>query len=82
MYLYKYLFKGPDRTLFSLNLEGQEEIDEIKDYINARYLSASEAAWKILQYDLTDRSPTVKSLAVHLPGRNLHRMCGTGGGES
>lgn len=45
MYLYKYLFKGPDRTMFSIGTLDNENVDEISDYINARYLSASEAAW-------------------------------------
>ena len=49
MYLYKYLFKGPDRTHFTLREQraqnSEEPIDEIKDYVTAHYLSASEAAW-------------------------------------
>ena len=38
-YLYKYIYKGQDRVLISI----MDQNDEIKKYINARYVSASEA---------------------------------------
>jgi hypothetical protein len=48
MYLYKYLFKGPDHALFRIHHstahEEQEPINEIKDYVDAHYLSSPEAA--------------------------------------
>jgi hypothetical protein len=78
-YLYKYLFKGPDRTMFSLS---EVEVDEISDYINARYLSASEAMWRIFQWDITSKTPAVKSLHVHLQSRNLHQMYSKDNSES
>ena len=46
MYLYKYLFKGPDYTQFQLMEDGtmtNEIENEFKDYIHGRYLSSSEA---------------------------------------
>ncbi|XGW32792.1 hypothetical protein V3C99_017366, partial [Haemonchus contortus] len=36
-YLYKYIFKGPDRA--NLNIESANEHDEIKQHLNARYVS-------------------------------------------
>ncbi|RPB02901.1 hypothetical protein L873DRAFT_1732425, partial [Choiromyces venosus 120613-1] len=57
MYLYKYLFKGPDWTLF--NIMSDEFHDEIADYIDTRYLSASEAAWQILEYNISRKEPSV-----------------------
>ena len=73
MYLYKYLFKGPDQAKFIV--EGEEEpFNEFEDYINARYLSSSEAVWRILNFDITNKSPSVISLSVHLPNRNLGQM--------
>lgn len=71
LYLYKYLFKGPDRTLFAFSENG---IDEAKEYIKGRYLSSSEAAWRIFQFDVTTKEPSVLNLRVHLPERNLHQM--------
>src|SRR5688572_18481158 len=71
-YLYKYLFKGVDKTMFAVR--DIESVNEIDDYIQARYLSASEAMWHIFQYDITGKIPAVIGLDVHLPGRNLPQM--------
>jgi len=70
MYLYKYCFKGPDRVLFHIQNEDRDLTDEIKDYINGRYLSAPEAAWRILGFDITSKEPSVTCLPIHLPGQN------------
>lgn len=74
MYLCKYLFKGPDQMMFKIHSENPNKVDEISDYINARYLSALEAAWRILQLNITERSPTIRSLSIHLLNRNLAQM--------
>ena len=79
MYLYKYLFKGPDRTKFAVRerLEGREQdepVNEIDDYVSGCYLSATEASWRILAYDITRKEPAVVSIAVHLPGTNFAQM--------
>ena len=80
MYLYKYLFKGPDKTIFAItgpdSLEQRDEqpTNEIKDYIRGRYLSASEAAWRILGYNVTYKKPGVIAIQPHLPGRNVSQM--------
>lgn len=70
MYLYKYLFKGPDHTLFRINRGESDQVDEIQDYVNGRYLSAPEASWRILGFDITSKEPSVTCLPVHLPGGN------------
>jgi hypothetical protein len=45
LYLYKYLFKGPDTTRFDIAIEGDPlPRREIDDFQIARYLSFSEAA--------------------------------------
>src|SRR5947209_3931955 len=67
MYLYKYLFKGPNRTRFTVqaqntqdpNSEEEEAVDEIKDYVAACYLSTTETAWQILSYHITRKEPAV-----------------------
>lgn len=71
MYLYKYLFKGPDHTLFRVRNQDSERIDEISDYVNGRYLSAPEAAWRIMNFEITSKEPSVSCLPVHLPGQNI-----------
>ena len=80
MYLYKYLFKGPDHTHFLItqhqqdNDEAETQLDEFKDYINGRYLSSSEAVWRIFNFHITQQTPTVKALRVHLPNQQLYQM--------
>ena len=76
-YLYKYVYKGHDRATIALyqsaNNNGQhtldhaEPVDEIKMYLDARYISSSESIWQIFCYKMHGRSPSVQRLAVHLP---------------
>jgi hypothetical protein len=79
-YLYKYVYKGHDRATVVLSrLDGGNEprsrdaepIDEIKMYLDARYISSSEAIWRIFHYRMHGRSPSVQRLAVHLPEKQL-----------
>ncbi|XP_003739875.1 uncharacterized protein LOC100902110 [Galendromus occidentalis] len=70
-YLFKYLYKGPDRARLRLHQERvptDEEHDEINDYWDARYVCAPEAAHRIFGFGMTDRSDVVVRLQVHLPG--------------
>ncbi|XP_027083756.2 uncharacterized protein [Coffea arabica] len=65
-YLYKYIFKGHD--LISFNLLDQESsgtIDEINSFLQARWVSPSEALWRIYEFRLTEMNPTVYTLQVH-----------------
>ncbi len=78
-YLYIYVYKGHDRATVSfsqsINRAGQEatgtdeSIDEIKMYLDARYVSSSESMWRIFHFKMHGRSPNVQRLAVHLPNR-------------
>lgn len=45
--------------------------DEIKRWLDGRYVSASEAAWRIFHFEMHDRSPNVIRLQVHLPGQHM-----------
>lgn len=51
-----------------------EQVDEIEDYWNARYLSAGEATWRILGFHITHKQPAVSSLTVHLEDSIRHRQ--------
>ena len=53
-YLFKYIQKGPDLTSLEIN-----EHDEIKRYTEGRYISPSEAAHHIFQYDIHGQVPNV-----------------------
>lgn len=43
-------------------------IDEIKSFLDGRYISASEAHWRMISFSMHQESPNVVRLAVHLPG--------------
>ena len=47
-YINKYIDKGSDCGTLTLH----DEKDEVKHYIDGRYVSASEAAWRIFQYNM------------------------------
>ena len=60
-YIHKYLYKGHDRTTMEL---GQNR-DEIKQYLDARYVSALEVCWRFLERELYTQKPPVIPLPVH-----------------
>lgn len=64
--MYKYVYKGHDRVM--VEFQG-EQPDEIRKFVDARYVSASEACWRIFQFDLQDRYPPIQRLALHLPNK-------------
>ena len=80
--MYKYIYKGHDRATIKLQMmshaEGQGAlhdpidgvVDEINRYLDARYVSASEACWRIYEYDMHEEKPDVQRLQVHLPMLN------------
>jgi len=41
--------------------------DEETNHLDARYVSAPEASWRIFKFRLTDRSHTISRLPIHLP---------------
>ncbi|XP_038717417.1 uncharacterized protein LOC120010695 [Tripterygium wilfordii] len=76
-YLFKYVNKQPDRATAVLHVEGRHKktdepscstnIDEVKQYLDCRYISATEACWRIFQFDINYREPGVERLSFHLP---------------
>ena len=64
-YLYKYIYKGHDAA----NIEIRERLDhdEVKTYLDARYVSAPEAIWRLFEYNMHHQSHTVIRLGLHLP---------------
>ncbi|KAL6218678.1 hypothetical protein ACLB2K_011888 [Fragaria x ananassa] len=64
-YLYKYIYKGPDRE--SLEVQSNPEFDEISQFVDARWVCAPEALWKIFKFALNKVYPTVERLQIHLP---------------
>ena len=67
-YVYKYIYKGPDRTIAGVTERVNQE-DEITTYVDARYLGSCEAAYRIFDFSISDRHPSVMLLALHEPDR-------------
>jgi len=63
-YIYKYCYKGSDLAKARILYGG----DEIEAYKSIRYISSSEAMWRIFGFDMQKRSPNVILLHVHLEG--------------
>ena len=65
-YVLKYVNKGSDQAVFGLQ---PDEDDEIKAYECGRYVSTNEALWRIFDFPVHERYPSVQHLAVHLKDR-------------
>jgi hypothetical protein len=57
-YCFKYIHKGPDRATLEYNR------DEIKQYIDGRYIGAPEGIWWILHFDVHKHVPSIERLQV------------------
>ncbi|GJZ48942.1 uncharacterized protein Tco_0603132 [Tanacetum coccineum] len=76
-YLFKYINKGPDRISAGIYVNDgsngddvvDKNVDEVKAYLDCRYVSACEAAWRILAFDIHHRTPSVERLSFHMPGQ-------------
>ncbi|GBN32813.1 hypothetical protein AVEN_232167-1 [Araneus ventricosus] len=68
-YIFKYVYKGHDcaKVVFENNGQGSITWDEIKNFLDARYISAPEATWKILEKKMHEKSHSIIRLPVHLP---------------
>ena len=64
-YLFKYVYKGHDRATVEVKSN-----DEISLYLDACYISVSEASWRIFHYRLHNEKPDIIQLCVHLPGQH------------
>ncbi|KAJ9183289.1 hypothetical protein P3X46_007166, partial [Hevea brasiliensis] len=74
-YLFKYLTKGLDRIrmvieeniIINDSETSYRQIDEIKAYLNCRYICPHEAAWRIFAFPLHHRNLAILRMSVHLP---------------
>ncbi|SGZ29667.1 BQ5605_C050g12472 [Microbotryum silenes-dioicae] len=73
-YLFKYVYKGPDRAVarveHAANGEGAREDepvrDEINEFVEGRYISAPEAVHRLFGFSVGRVWPPVNRLPVHL----------------
>ena len=74
-YLYKYVDKGPDQCMAKLELppekRAQLKHDEVELYELSRYISASEAFWRIYGFPIQWRQPAVELLSLHLENEQV-----------
>ena len=61
-YIHKYVYKGPDQA--TLKITDKENPDEIKQFLDARWIGSSEALWRILLNRMHDEKPSVYRLQV------------------
>jgi len=73
-YLYKYVYKGTDCTSFAVENKNESdlvEINEIKQYRKARFITAIEAIYKLYRFPMYSMSPPVLQMQVHLSGMHM-----------
>ncbi|KAH7716721.1 Protein F59H6.5 [Aphelenchoides avenae] len=64
-YVYKYIHKQLDSAHLEVIAEGTLNADEIKRYIDCRYVSPQEAVWRLFEKAVHGRSHSVFVLHVH-----------------
>ena len=67
-YIYKYIYKGQDKAEVRLWGRNKDvvDLDEVKSFMDARYLCAPEASSRMLQFDTHRKSHYIHRLPVHL----------------
>jgi hypothetical protein len=77
-YLFKYVYKGHDCATVEISCQSNNategnvaEANGIKKYLDCRYVSALEAAWRIFKFDMHERFPNVQYLQYHLPNQQM-----------
>ncbi|GKF19276.1 hypothetical protein Tco_0067914 [Tanacetum coccineum] len=84
--IFKYISKGTDRVVARIarnttnvqtgasesTNQPQVVIDEIKNFLDARYVSPHEACWRLFEFEIHYREPAVQILVVHL--QNMQRI--------
>ncbi|AQK76511.1 hypothetical protein ZEAMMB73_Zm00001d018583 [Zea mays] len=73
-YLFKYIYKGHDHASVVMRdaSKADDDVDEIKQYRDARWVTPPEALWRIYGFELSQISPPVMQLQLHLP--NMHMV--------
>jgi hypothetical protein len=68
-YLFKYVYKGHGCANIEIRQSSDLDHDEISTFLDARYVSAPEAIWRLMEFKMHDQSHTITRLTVHLPSR-------------
>jgi hypothetical protein len=73
-YLYKYIYKGPDGSSYSVEKSENGDklvIDWIKWFKDARCVTPPEIAYRLYDFSLYQMYPHVLQLTVHLPDMHM-----------
>ena len=70
-YVYKYVFKGHDRAQVYMGTIEEDRRDEIRNFLDARYVSASEACWRLFSFPMHKEFPASQRLDIHLEGDRI-----------
>ncbi len=77
-YLVKYIYKGHDRVTIEISHQNDNategnvvEANEIKKYLDCRYVSTSKATWCIFKFDMHERFPAIEHLQYHLLNQQM-----------
>jgi hypothetical protein len=80
-YLFKYVTKGADCSKAYLQRVKRaqaapydnetDRVDEVKEYLNCRYICEQDACWRMFGYDIHRHYPPVERMPVHLPNENF-----------
>ncbi|RXW16701.1 hypothetical protein EST38_g9156 [Candolleomyces aberdarensis] len=62
-YSFKYLYKGPNCRSAEVSQD-----NKVKMYVDGRYISATDAVWRIFHFPIHEQHPPVVRLQIHLPG--------------
>ena len=72
---FKYIYKGHDRASVAMRETGKADekgnVDEIKQYRDARWVTPPEALWRIYGFELSKNYPSVQQLQLHLPDMHM-----------
>ena len=50
----------------STGMQNMIDMDEVKGYLNCRYVSAIEACWRIFEFEIHYRQPPAQRLSFHI----------------
>ena len=65
-YIFNYIHKGNDAAYIEIRQQYLNH-DEILQHLNAQYVGPHQAVFRIMKYDMHDKSHVIIQLAVHLP---------------
>jgi hypothetical protein len=76
-YVIKYVNKGSDMAVYGIqkspkkDSKNRNKNDEVENFKLGRYISASEAVWRLFNYNIHEHYPAVEPLSVHLPDMQI-----------